>query len=285
MYPDPKKLDTPILDKAARDVVSKAVLEKCDALDGLKDGFMTDPRKCTFDVKTIQCKSGKKDDCLTQAQVEAVELIHKGPMLNGKPFHVGYPFGGEFNDAGWGTWLAGRKDAAGPGRPSLAYGFSGDFMRFFLKQDPNWNHQQLDLATLGPEMKYLQATLSPTNPDISAFRKSGGKLLMYHGWSDSALSPLMTLDWYDKVMAHDASAKADLRLFMMPGVMHCAGGPGPDRADYLDALDKWVTSGTAPEELPVGFAAGGGRKLCAWPKQAAYKGTGDGKSADQFECK
>ncbi|MFT3724173.1 MAG: tannase/feruloyl esterase family alpha/beta hydrolase [Hyphomonadaceae bacterium] len=285
MYPDPKKLDAAILDKAARDLVSKAVLEKCDDLDGLKDGFMTDPRKCTFDVKTIQCKSGKKEGCLTAAQVEAVQLIHTGPMLKGKPYHVGYPYGGEFNDAGWGTWLAGRKDAAGPGRPSLAYGFSGDFMRYFLKQDPEWNHQQFNLATLGTEMKYLQATLSPTNPDLSTYRNSGGKLLMYHGWSDSALSPLMSLDYFDKVMAKDATASKDVRLFMMPGVMHCAGGPGPDRADYLDALDKWVTSGTAPEEIPVGFAAGGGRKLCAYPKQAVYKGTGDGKSADQFECK
>lgn len=285
MYPDPKKLDTPVLDKPARDLVSKAVLEACDAMDGLKDNIMADPRKCTFDIKTIQCKSGKKDNCLSAAQVDAVQTINRGPLLNGKPYHVGYPYGGEFNDAGWGTWLAGRKDAAGPGRPSLAYGFSTDFMRYFLKQDPSWNHTQLNLATLGQEMKYLQATLSPTSPDLSAYRKSGGKLLMYHGWSDSALSPLMTLDWYDKVVANDASVKSDLRLFMMPGVMHCAGGPGPDRADYLDALDKWVSTGVAPEELPVSFAGGGTRKLCAWPKQAVYKGAGDGKNADQFDCR
>jgi feruloyl esterase len=285
MYPDPKKLDAPVLDKVARDLVSKSVLDKCDNLDGLKDGFMTDPRQCNFDVKSIQCKSGKKDGCLSAAQVAAVELINKGPMLNGKPVHVGFPYGGEFNDAGWGSWLAGRKDGAGPGRPSLAYGFSTDFMRYFVKQDPTWNHTQLNLATLTKDMEAVQATVSPTNPDLSAFRKSGGKLLMYHGWSDSALSPLMSLGYLDKVYANDATAKADVRLFMLPGVMHCAGGPGPDRADYLDTLDKWVSSGMAPDEMTAGFAAGGARKLCAWPKQAVYKGTGDGKSPDQFECK
>lgn len=285
MYPDPKKLDAPILDKPARDLISKSVLDKCDALDGLKDGVMTDPRMCKFDIKTLQCKGSKNDSCLSAAQVSAVQTILSGPTLNGKAYHVGYPYGGEFNDAGWGLWLAGRKDGAGPGRPSLAYGFSTDFMRYFLKQDPNWNHSQLNLATLGDEMKLLQATLSPTSPDLSDFRKKGGKLLMYHGWSDSALSPFMTLNWYDSVMAKDAGSKADVRLFMMPGVMHCGGGPGPDRADYLDALDKWVTTKTAPEELNVGFASGGARKLCAWPKQAAYKGSGDGKSPDQFECK
>jgi hypothetical protein len=111
MYPDPNKLDSPVLDKAARDVVSKAVLEKCDALDGLKDGFMTDPRQCKFDVKTIQCKGGAKADCLSAPQVAAVEAIVKGPMVNGKPFHVGFPYGGEFNDGGWGSWLAGARMA------------------------------------------------------------------------------------------------------------------------------------------------------------------------------
>lgn len=285
MYPDPKKLDAPILDKPARDLISKSVLDACDSADGLKDNFLGDPRSCKFDVKTLACKGGKKDGCLTQPQIAAVDVILKGPQLNGKQYAVGFPYGGEFNDAGWGSWLAGRKDGAGPGRPSLAYGFSTDFMRYFLKQDPNWNHGQFNLATLNDEMKMLQATLSPTSPDLAAFRAKGGKLLMYHGWSDSALSPNMSTDWVDKVYANDAGAKADVRLFMLPGVMHCAGGPGPDRLDTLDALDKWVTSKSAPDELNAGFASGGARKVCAWPKNAAYKGTGDGKSPDQFDCK
>jgi feruloyl esterase len=208
-----------------------------------------------------------------------------GPKQSGKTYHVGFPYGGEGFDAGWGLWLLGGQNMAGPATPSLAYGFGVGFMRYFVKQDANWDYRKLDLAALGEEMKLLQAAMSPNNPDMSTFRAKGGKLLMYHGWSDSALSPLMSIDYLDKVYAHDATAKNDVRLFMLPGVMHCAGGPGPDRVDYLDALDKWVTTSTAPEELPAGFLAGGTRKVCAWPKQAAYKGSGDGKSPDQFECK
>ena len=122
------------------------------------------------------------------------------------------------------------------------------------------------------------------------FRNNGGKLLIYHGWSDSALSPLMSIRYYDQVMAHDATAKNDVRMFMLPGVLHCAGGPGPDRVDYLDAIDKWANGGAAPEELTAGFAPQangqtGARKVCAWPKKAAYKGACDGKSPDQFECR
>ncbi|HVY89051.1 MAG TPA: tannase/feruloyl esterase family alpha/beta hydrolase [Hyphomonadaceae bacterium] len=285
MYPDPAKLDTPTLDKPARDLLAKAVLDKCDELDGLKDGIMTDPRKCTFDVKTLACKGGKKDACLNPAQIAAVDAITKGPMLNGKSVGFAYPYGGEVNDAGWGTWLAGRKDGVGKGVPSLAYGFSGDFMRYFLKQDPTWNHNQLNLATLPKEMEYLQKTLSPTDPDLSAYRKHGGKLLIYHGWSDPALSPLMSIDYVDQVYAKDASAKGDVRLFMLPGVLHCQGGPGPDRVDALDIIDKWVHGGAAPDEVTTAFGSGGARKACAYPKAASYKGAGDGKSPDQFECK
>ena len=285
MYPDPKKLDTPTLDKPARDILAKAVLDKCDELDGLKDGIMADPRACTFDVKTIQCKGGKKDACLTPAQVAAVEVIRNGPMLNGKAFHVGYPYGGEVNDAGWGTWLAGKKDGIGKGRPSLAYGFGGDFMRFFVKQDPNWSYLTLNLATLPKDMEAIQKTVSPTDPDLSAFRKHGGKLLMYHGWSDPALSPNMSIKYVDEVYAKDATAKNDVRLFMLPGVLHCQGGPGPDRVDTLDILDKWAHGGAAPDDVTASFATGGGaRKVCAYPKATKYAGAGDGRTPSQFNC-
>jgi pimeloyl-ACP methyl ester carboxylesterase len=285
MYPDPRKLDVPVLDRPARDILARAVMDACDTRDGLKDGIMADPRACNFDVRTIQCKSGKKDGCLTPAQVGAVEAIVKGPMLNGKPFHVGFTYGGEQTETDWGTWLAGSKDRVGPGQPSLAYGFSAEFMRYFVTMDPTWDHSRTNLATLASDMKSVNMTLSPTSADLSAFRSGGGKLLMYHGWSDSALSPLMSTAYIDRVYARDASARNDVRLFMLPGVGHCAGGPGPDRVDYLDALDRWVSSGSAPDDLTAGFAAGGARKVCPYPQNQSYSGNGDGRSPDQFACK
>ena len=285
MYPDPTKVDKATLSMPDQQALQKAVLAACDKNDGLEDGIMTDPTSCKFDIKTVACKAGNEDGCLSKEEIVAVESITKGPMLEGKPYHVGFPYGGEGNPAGWGSWLVGIPNAAGPGRPSLAYGFSYDFLRYFVKQDPDWSYKNFKLATFTNETKALQATLSPTDPDLSSFRAKGGKLLWYHGWSDSALSPLMSLRFYDQIMAKDAGAANDVRLFMLPGVLHCAGGPGPDRIDYIDALDKWANGGAAPEELTAGFASGGARKVCAYPKKAVYKGTGDGKSPDQFECK
>jgi feruloyl esterase len=285
MYPDPSNVSKPVLSLADQTALGKAVLAQCDKADGLVDGVMTDPRSCKFDLKTVACKSGNQDGCLSKQETAAIETITKGPMLNGKPYHVGFPFGGESSPAGWPAWLVGLNNAGGPGRPSLAFGFSLDFLRFFVEQDPNWSYKNFNLAKYHEDTKALQATLSPTDPDLSAFRSRGGKLLIYHGWSDAALSPLMSIRYYDQVMAKDATAKNDVKMFMLPGVLHCNGGPGPDRVDYLDAIDKWATGGPAPEELTASFASGGARKVCAYPKVQTYKGSGDGKSPDQFECK
>lgn len=285
MYPDPAKVDKAVLTPADQLALQKAVLAKCDAADGLTDGVMTDPRTCSFDPKTIACKSGNQDGCLSKEEIAVVDSIVKGPMINGKPYHVGFVWGGEGNPAGWASWLGGLPNMGGPGRPSLAYGFAYDFVRYFVKNDANWSYKDFNLAQYDKDAAVMQATISPSDPDLSAFRARGGKLLWYHGWSDSALSPLMSIRYYDQVMAKDASASKDVKLFMLPGVLHCAGGPGPDRIDYLDALDKWATGGPAPDELTASFAAGGSRKVCAYPKKAVYKGTGDGKSPDQFECK
>lgn len=284
-YPNPSDLSKPVLSKGDREALGKAVLAKCDAADGLADGIMTNPNACSFDPKTIACKGGNADGCLTAAERAVVDAVVKGPVQGGKAYHVGFPYGGEASEAGWGAWLIGSNNAIAPGVPSLAYGFGVGFMRYFVKQDAAWDYRTLDLPNLAKDVALMQATLSPTNADLSAFRSKGGKLLMYHGWSDSALSPNMTLKYVDEVYAKDATARNDVRLFMLPGVLHCAGGPGPDRVDVIDALDKWASGGAAPEELTAGFASGGGRKVCAYPKVQTYSGTGDGKSLDQFTCK
>lgn len=285
-YPNPADMTKPVLSKGDREALGKAVLAQCDATDGLSDGIMTNPNACNFNPRTIACKGGNKDGCLSSAELAVVDAVIKGPTRQGKAYHVGFPWGGEGFDGGWGSWLIGGKDMIAPGMPSLAYGFGVGLMRYFVHQDANWDYRKLDLPNLARDSSLMQATLSPNNPDLSAFRAKGGKLLMYHGWSDSALSANMTLGYVDKVYAHDASARNDVRLFMLPGVLHCLGGPGPDRIDYIDALDKWASGGAAPDELTASFATGGGaRKVCAYPTTQTYSGTGDGRSPDQFSCK
>ena len=287
MYPDPARLDKATLSTADQQALQKAVLTKCDAADGLTDGVLADPTACTVDLATLACTAGNADGCLSREEIAAVETITKGPMLDGKPYHVGFPYGAEgIARGGWDPWLVHQKDIAGPGRPSLAYGFGLDFLRYFVKQDPAWSYTSFDLSSFTAETQALQATLSPMDPDLSAFRRRGGKLLMYHGWSDPALSAWMTTRYVDAVLARDASAANDVRLFMMPGVLHCGGGPGPDRVELLDAIERWSRGGPAPGELTASFATGGGaRKLCAHPKKAVFTGKGDGRSPDQFECR
>jgi len=286
MYPDPSDLSAPVLGKADREALGKAVLASCDKLDGLEDGVLADPTACRFDPRTLACKGANRDGCLNRQELAAVEAIVVGPRIDEKVFHPPFPWGGEAFDAGWGRWMAGARDAIAPGVPSLFYGFGVGFMRYFVLQDKDWDYRGLDLQGLARASAFIQRTLSPNDPDLSAFRKSGGKLLMYHGWSDSALTPLMSTAYADRIYARDSSAREDVRLFMLPGVLHCSGGPGPYRVDYLDVLDRWVTGAPAPDELEVGFEAGSGsRKVCAYPKQAIFTGGGDGRRSEHFECR
>lgn len=284
MYPDgPDK--PPVLSAGDRRALREAVDAACDAQDGLKDGILADPRACRFDPATLACPSANRDGCLSEPELAAVRAIYEGPRTPEGRFFVGYPFGGEDSAAGWGSWLVGAPNALGPGTPSLAHAFGVGYMRHFLYQDPQWSYAGYDFSTFAEDSRLMAATLSAINPDLSKFRARGGKLLMYHGWSDSALSALRSISYVDEVYAADAAARSDVRLFVMPGVLHCVGGPGPDRVDFLAALDAWVSGGPAPDSLVASFAqGGGGRTLCAHPKVAAYTG-GDPRAPESFVCR
>jgi feruloyl esterase len=164
-----------------------------------------------------------------------------------------------------------------------------DFLRYFLGR-PDWQYDKPTLASMAKDLEKL-STYNADSPDLSAFRKKGGKVLMFHGLIDPTISARATTDYADKVLKHDATAANDVRLFMIPGMGHCAGGPGPSRVDWLSILDAWSAGGPAPQEVDAAFApqangqGGGARKLCAWPKKQVFKGAGDGRSPDQFECK
>lgn len=288
MYPDQDDLSSPVLSKAHRDLLWKAILARCDAGDGVQDGLVSDPPSCDFDPKTLACASGQADDdCLSPAELDALSAIYDGPRsASGEPMHVGYGIGAEDVDGnGWGTWLVGRANGAGPGVPSAAYGFGTGYARYFLYDDPDWSYEGYDFSTFEKDSKALHKALNAEDPDLDAFRAHGGKLLLFHGWADSALSPYMTIDYVRSVYERDPSATEDVRLFLMPGLLHCFGGNGPMVVDWLGAMEQWQASGKAPSELTAGFATGGGaRKLCAWPKKAVYT-SGDDRSPEAFECK
>jgi pimeloyl-ACP methyl ester carboxylesterase len=286
MYPDPANLGKPILGSADRAALRKAIVAQCDGLDGIEDDVLHDPRACSFDPKKLACgASGNADDCLSAEELAAVEAIYGGAHSPAGRLSPGYPLGGEDKDGGWGMWLAGREGGGmAPGIPTAAYGFGLGFMRNFVYHDPSWSYAGYDFSTFERDLALVAASIDATNPDLSAFRERGGKLLIYHGWSDSALTALGSIDYVEAVYAKDSAAKQDVRLFLMPGVLHCAGGPGPDRVDFLAALEAWEAGGPAPDELEAQFRqGGGGRKVCAYPKHLRFLG-GDPRDPSRFAC-
>jgi len=155
--------------------------------------------------------------------------------------------------------------------------------------DPDWTYENYDFDSLERDSARVADTLNATNPDLSAFRERGGKLIIYSGWSDAAVPAAGVIGYYEEVLGHDETAAADVRLFMMPGVEHCFGGPGPSWVNYLDEIDRWVETGDAPEQLTAYWLndqmqPDGSRPVCAYPEVVTYDGTGDTRDASSFSC-
>jgi feruloyl esterase len=283
-------------------LLSKAVVASCDARDGLADGLISDPRACTFRPETLVCKGADGPDCLTAGQVETVKAVYadvRGP--NGAVLR-GLPIGHEEGTSGWQQWITGATPPAPQadgrmafsGRPTLGFSFAEGFLRYlaFPEDDPNFDIRTFSFDRHGSKLAASIEAFSPTNPDLSAFRKTGGKLILQHGWSDPGLSPAATIDYYDAVIhAAGGRQRSDefVKLFMVPGMHHCQGnGPGPNRFDMLSALEQWVERGVAPARVVASHATAGvvdrTRPLCAFPEVARYVGTGSIDAAENFRC-
>jgi pimeloyl-ACP methyl ester carboxylesterase len=279
-FPDPKNL-TPLLSVETMRSVATQVLEQCDAIDKVKDGVMEDPRQCKVDVSTL---TG-----LTAEQRAALKTIYAPTRAGSETVFPGQPFGGEGDAAGWPAWISGSVREGQPPSPSLRYSFGTQLFKYIVFNNPDWDYTKYDLSTWRTDTKRTAAAINATNPDLSAFKSKGHKLLLWHGWADAGLSPLATIKYYDEVKKRDPKADEFVRMFLMPGVLHCAGGPGPDNADWAAAIDSWVESGKAPERIIAQKGAGANvtrtRPLCAYPQHAVYTGTGSTDQAENFVCK
>jgi feruloyl esterase len=306
MYPDPNNLQEAVVGPKEQELIESSYLAMCDEQDGIKDGILNDPRQCKFDVETLLCKDKKNDSCLSEKQLAAVKVIYDGPKdSKGKPLFYGFAFGGETALGGWPRWLTGGLkyqadldefqggvdvgDFEPPKVPNAFYGFGNGIMKYFVYNDPDWIYKNYNYDTLRKDSERVAETLNATNPDLSAFRKRGGKLIIYTGWSDAAAPALAVIGYYEDVLAHDKTAAEDVRLFMMPGVEHCFGGPGPSFVNFLTEIDKWVESGIAPEQIAAywldeKFQPTGSRLLCTYPKVAKYDGKGDPRDVSSFNC-
>jgi feruloyl esterase len=263
---------------AKQNLLAKAVLNACDALDGVKDGLLTDPRACRFDPASLRCKGDDPDTCLTAPQVEAVKKMYADIQTeNGEMVWTGFERGGE---SGWAS-LGSRASAPAP----LAL----DTFRIVAHQDPNWDWHNFDLNRDLALAVGKAGFIDVTSADLSAFRAHGGKLLLYHGWSDPGIAPGNTLNYYSRLLATMGPRQDDwLKLYMVPGMQHCGGGPGPNQFGMVPALERWRESGAAPERIVAYHVTGSRvdmtRPLCPYPQVAKYNGSGSTNDAANFTC-
>ena len=261
-------------------VIQKAVLEACDAADGVKDGVLENPAKCSFNPKVIQCMNGDGPDCLTEAQVETARKIYS-PAVNPRTGALIAPGFAPGSEKGWGY-------AASPEPPKLT--LTGLQNRVF--KDPKWDYRTFnfdsDVALLERESQAVDAR----NPNLRPYFAHGGKLLQYHGWNDNLIAPLNSINYYKNVADTLGGAEKindSYRLFMVPGMSHCRGGDGTDRFDPVAALEQWVEKGKAPDSITAARYAGDKaertRPLCPYPQVAVYKGSGSTDQAENFSCR
>jgi tannase/feruloyl esterase len=260
-------------------MLHQAVLDKCDALDGVKDGVIEDPSRCSFDFATLTCTGGDRPDCLTNDQVETAKGMTtpiRDPK-SGAVLHPGRYYPG--SELGWG----------GVGGPTPS-GESHEGMRKIVFS-PDWDYHTIKVPDdVERAVKADKGLLYGGEADLSRFFNRGGKLLMYHGWADPLVSPDTSLIMFKRINeAVGRPAANALALFMVPGMGHCQGGPGTDQFDKVAAIDRWVESGSKPQSIPASHLTAAvvdrTRPLCAYPTTARYRGTGSTDDAKNFECK
>ncbi len=263
-----------------------AVNAACDANDGVRDGVIEDPRTCRFDPAALTCRDGRDDDsCLTPKQVQAVKDVRAGSRNSSGQVYPGYMPGAEAA-GGWATYMTGS------GPQSGSHWMQADnVFKYMVFENPDWDFRTFDYDK---DLAFAEVKLGEAfdafDPDLSRFRARGGKLLLYHGWNDPSISPLNTIAYYEQVdRASGGDAHAFARLFMVPGMLHCSGGPGPSRFDMVGALERWAEAGDAPERIIASHATNGRvdrtRPLCAYPKKAVYTGSGSTDDEANFVCR
>lgn len=280
--------------------IEAAALAACDTRDGVKDGVLDEPTKCSFDPAVLLCKGEETDDCLTAKQIAALKQIYAGPRdAKGKLLIPGFTPGGETGAGGWTSWITGANPTG-----AAQYFFSTQAFKNMVYSDPKWDYKTFELERDGKlANEKLAHALNATDANLKAFQARGGKLILYHGWNDAALPPVNTINYFQSVQQKLGAKQANgfVRLYMAPGVQHCAGGPGPDafgqmvnngpsdpQHDLTLALEQWVEKGIAPEQVIATKRAGGTvqrtRPLCPYPQVAKYNGSGSTDDAANFSC-
>jgi feruloyl esterase len=279
--------------KALGDAVNAA----CDTLDGIADGVIDDPRKCTFNAQALLCAAGKDDaSCLTPKQAKAVNDIWAGSRTaGGELIYPGIARGAEAVQGGWNAYTTGTGPMTG-----THWDQADNTMKYIIVGDADWQLSSFDVERdAANAVKKVGKTMDAFDADLSRFRARGGRLLMYHGFNDPNIAAQNTINYYEQVIAtikrgataQDAMAQTQefARLFMVPGMLHCGGGPGTSNFDMVAELEKWVEQKQPPASIIASHSTAGKvdrtRPLCPYPQSAVYSGSGGTDDAANFSCK
>jgi feruloyl esterase len=288
--------------------IQKATLASCDGRDDVVDGVVEDPRRCAFEPETLACAAGVDGaSCLTPAQVRAVKKIMAGPRnpRTGAQIYPGYFTSAAGEAAAWPTWIT------GPVQGFFGNGFFARFL-FQIPAPAVWDFNTLNFDS---DVALADATMAPilsaTQTDLTPFRRAHpkGRIIMWHGWEDPAITSVGAVAYYERVLHANRGTKDFFRLFMVPGMLHCGGGPGPNafgqgyasapalernaEHDVVSALERWVEHGIAPRRIVAAKYVNDDpskgvvrtRPLCVYPKQAQYLGRGSTDDAASFRCR
>lgn len=273
-------------------LLADRIYARCDEKDGLKDGLIDDPRRCDFDPTRDLPRCSETSisaQCFTEPQIHALTRIYRGVESDGRRIFPGWPLGAEVaasdGRSGWSPWIV--RD----GGVSISRGMAESFFRYmaFVEKDAKRDLMTIDFEKDPARLQWLRPIVDATDPDLSRYQNRGGRLLMYYGWADPALNAQTGIDYYEAVARKlGPGTDAFFRLFLVPGMFHCAGGVGTDSFDALGTLMEWVEGGKAPESIRASRLVDGKpvrtRPLCPYPQVARYQGSGSIDDAASFRC-
>ncbi|MBU2978551.1 tannase/feruloyl esterase family alpha/beta hydrolase [Alteromonas sp. C1M14] len=284
--------DMPIMDASYAGFIHDSAVAACDALDGVTDGVIDDPRRCEFDPKSLSCEVNDHEKCLTEAQVDTVTQLYAASYdSQGNELYGGLPIGSEIE---WPWWV--MPIPGSPMKP-VHYYAATEYMKYVAYPNESGIDNWRDFSYEQEKARLTEITplMDADNPDLREFRDSGGKMIVLHGWSDAAIPAHASIKWYEDVMQFMGGVEATqdfAQMYLLPGVTHCGyDATGPNVMDGMAVLEKWMAEKQAPEYIVAtkkdakDMAVMRTKPIYPYPMQATYKGSGDISKASSYRLK